>query len=50
MPVFRRLMRMSEDIADGEWEAFSELAISLQKDLQELADAAVDSNQQQEGV
>ena len=46
LPVYRRLMRMSEDIADGEWEEFSELATSLQKSMQDLLDA--DSNQQQE--
>ena len=39
LPVFRRLMRMSEEIPDGEWETFSELADSLNKSMVELADS-----------
>ncbi len=39
LAVYRRLMRMSEDIADGDWEGFSELASTLQKSMHDLADS-----------
>jgi len=42
LPVFRRLMRMSEEIPEGQWEEFSELSDALDKSMVEL----VTSNQQ----
>jgi len=38
LPVFRRLMRMSEEIGEGEWEVFSELADSLNRSMVQLGD------------
>ena len=32
-PIFRRLMRMSEEIGEGEWERFSELSRELDRVL-----------------
>jgi V/A-type H+-transporting ATPase subunit A len=38
LPVYRRLMRMSEEIPDEQWETFSELADSINKSLLALLD------------
>ena len=46
LPVYRRLMRMSEEIADGQWEEFSELADLLNKSMVEL----VEENRQTKGA
>ena len=46
LPVFRRLMRMSEEIPEGQWEEFSELSDALDKSMVELAG----SSQQTEKV
>jgi V/A-type H+-transporting ATPase subunit A len=46
LPVFRRLMRMSEEIPEGQWEEFSELSDALDKSMVELAG----SSQQTEEV
>lgn len=38
--VYRRLLRMNEEIADGQWEAFAELGRDLDKTLQALLEGA----------
>ena len=45
LPLFRRLMRMSEEIPEGRWEVFAELADALHKALHDLMEA---DNQAQE--
>ncbi|MGF1614144.1 MAG: V-type ATP synthase subunit A [Gammaproteobacteria bacterium] len=37
LPVFRRLMRMGEEIGEGEWERFSDLSRDLDQALAEFA-------------
>jgi V/A-type H+-transporting ATPase subunit A len=39
LPGFRRLMRMSEEIPEGRWEAFAELADALHKAIHDLMEA-----------
>ncbi len=39
-PIFRGLMRMGEEIAEGEWEAFSELEQELRTTVRELMSRA----------
>ncbi|MBK1730745.1 V-type ATP synthase subunit A [Thiococcus pfennigii] len=42
LPVFRALMRMGEEIAEGDWERFSELDQALTAGLRELESGAAD--------
>jgi V/A-type H+-transporting ATPase subunit A len=37
LPVFRRLMRMSEEIAEGQWEKFTELSDDLDRAMVDLS-------------
>jgi V/A-type H+-transporting ATPase subunit A len=37
LPVFRRMMRMNEEIAEGQWEKFEELRITMDKSMADLA-------------
>lgn len=43
LPVFRRLMRMSEEIEEGAWEVFAELADTLNRSMLELKHAHQES-------